>query len=220
MKLKETRLQLCGVVAAGVLLAAHAGAAEPIPAPTPAVGDSWTYQYTDVWKHLPGNLNRTEVTAVDANGVQVAVKRAGTGALLSRSRFTPEMNPVERGKTHFAPYYARFAFPLEPGKEWKVDSTADNPDAGKHWRYQVKGRAIGWEKITVPAGEFDAMRVEVISNYQGEEVGSRGGSGQSRETAWYAPSINNFVKLEYQDTNWKGDIFNRDLWELTAFSRK
>lgn len=207
-----------------LVVAAAAGAAEPVtasaPAPTVAVGDSWTYQYTDVWKHTPGNLNRTEVTAVDATGIQVDVKRPATGAVLSHYRYTPEMNPIDRGKMHFAPYYARFAFPLAPGKAWTVDATGDNPAVGKRWRYQVNGKAIGWEKITVPAGEFDAIKVEVVSYYQGEEVGTRGGSGQSKETAWYAPAVNNFVKLEYQDTNWQGTIFNRDQWELTTFSHK
>lgn len=205
-------------------MAATAGAAEPgsapAPLPTVAVGDTWTYQYTDVWKHTPGNLNRTEVTAVDAGGIQVDVKRAATSAVLSHSRYTPELNPIDRGKMHFAPYYARYAFPLVPGKAWTVDATGDNPAAGRRWRYQINGKALGWEKITVPAGEFDVIKVEVVSYYHGEEVGSRGGGGQSKETVWYAPAVNNFVKLEYQDTNWQGTIFNRDQWELTAFSRK
>lgn len=91
---------------AGCLLAAPVLAADPsaaAAAPTVSVGDSWTWQYTDVWKHTPGNLNRTEVTAVDANGVQVEIKRASTGAVLSSSRFSTDMNPVDRGKIHFAP---------------------------------------------------------------------------------------------------------------------
>jgi hypothetical protein len=208
-----------------VLLSAAAGAVEPgaeagaAPTPTVAVGDSWTYQYTDVWKHTPGNLNRTEVTAVDASGIQVDVKRAASGAVLSHYRYTLEMNPIDRGRMHFAPHYARYAFPLVPGKTWTTDATGDNPDAGKKWRYQVNGKVIGWEKISVPAGEFDVIKVEVVSYYQGQEVGSRGGSGQSKETVWYAPAVNNFVKLEYQDTNWQGTIFNRDQWELTTFVR-
>jgi hypothetical protein len=201
--------------------AAHAAQPESLaaPAPTVAVGDSWTYQYTDVWKHTPGNLNRTQVTAVDAAGIQVDIKRAATGAVLAHYRYSAEMNPVDRGKMHFAPYYARYAFPLVPGKAWKVDATGDNPAAGKRWRYQINGKALGWEKITVPAGEFDVIKLEVVSYYQGEETGSRGGSGQSKETVWYAPAVNNFVKLEYQDTDWQGSIFNRDQWELTTFSR-
>jgi hypothetical protein len=79
---------------------------------------------------------------------------------------------------------------------------------------------LGWEKITVPAGEFDAMKVELTAFYQGEEVGTNGGSGQLKETLWFAPAVNNFVKLEYQDSDWQGRIFNRDMWELTTFARK
>lgn len=56
--------------------------------------------------------------------------------------------------------------------------------------------------------------------YQGEQVGSNGGSGQLNETLWYAPSVNNFVKLEYQDTDWNGRTFNRDQWELAAYQHK
>jgi hypothetical protein len=207
-----------------LLPAAMAYAAESVPASAPApvvnVGDSWTHQYTDVWKHTPGNLNRTEVTAVDTGGIEVDIKRAATGAGVAHYRYTPEMNPIDRGKMHFAPYYARYAFPLAPGKAWTVDATGDNPAAGKRWRYQVNGKVLGWEKITVPAGEFDAIKVEVVAYYQGEEAGNRGGSGNSKETVWYAPAVNNFVKLEYQDTDWRGRIFNRDQWELTAFSHK
>lgn len=195
--------------------------AEPIaPAPSVSVGDSWTYQYTDVWKHLPGNVNRLEVTAVDATGIAVDIKRAATGAVISHQRFSNEMNPVDRGKMHFSPYYPRYAFPLVPGKAWTVDATGENSAAGKRWRYQFKGKALGREKVTVPAGEFDTIKIEVIGYYQGEEAGGRGGSGQSKEVIWFAPSVNNFVKLEYQDTNWQGAIFNRDIWELKAFSKK
>lgn len=212
------------VTFASIFVLATAGqavAAETVAvAPVINVGDNWTYQYTDVWKHLPGNLHRLEVTAVDEAGIQVDVKRSATGAVISHQRFSADMNPVDRGKMHFAPYYARFAFPLAPGKQWTVDATGENAAAGKRWRYQIKGRALGWEKVTVPAGEFDAIKVEVISYYHGEEVGSRGGSGQSKEMVWFAPTVNNFVKLEYQDTNWQGTIFNRDMWELTAFSKK
>lgn len=210
---------LVSVFAAGA--AGQAAAAEPAaPAPVVNVGDSWTYQYTDVWKHAPGNLNRLEVTAVDGDGVQMDLKRAATGDVTAHHRYSTELNPIDRGKMHFAPYYARYAFPLVPGKEWKADATGENPAAGRHWRYQIKGKALGWEKVTVPAGEFDAIRVEVSSYYQGEETGQRGGTGLSRETVWYAPAVNNFVRLEYQDTDWRGNIYNRDIWELTAFSKK
>lgn len=216
-QVSRTVLAVCLVCSA---LSAAADEHSPIAAPAVAVGDSWTYQYTDVWKKLPGNRNRMEVTSVDDAGIHVDIKRAASGALVTRQRFSREMNPIDRGNTHFAPAFGRYAFPLEAGKEWSSDATGDNPVVGKHWRYRFKGKALGWEKVTVPAGEFDALKIVVTAYYQGEEVGSNGGSGQSNETVWYAPAVNNFVKLEYQDTDWNGRIFNRDMWELAAYKKQ
>jgi len=130
------------------------------------------------------------------------------------------MNPIDRGKMHFAPAFGRFAFPLEAGKEWSSEATAENPSAGRRWRYKIEGKALGWEKIKVKAGEFDALKIEVTAFYQGQEVGSQGGSGRSTETIWYAPAVKNFVKLESQDTDWAGRTYNRDLWELTTYVNK
>ncbi|WP_035375078.1 hypothetical protein [Pseudoduganella violaceinigra] len=217
------RLLSSTVVAVSLLLSGSVLAAEvhaPVGAPDVAVGDSWTYQYIDVWKKQPGNLNRMEVTAVDDSGIQVDIKRAASGALVSQQRFSRDMNPVDRGKMHFAPAFVRYAFPLEPGKEWSSEATGDNPTVGKRWRYQVKGKAVGWEKIKVQAGEFDAMKIVVTAYYQGREVGTTSGSGKLTETLWYVPAVNNFVKLEYQDTDWMGRTFNRDEWELAAYTNK
>jgi len=217
------RLLTSTAMSVSLLISGHAMAADghsPIAAPEVKVGDSWTYQYTDVWKNQPGNLNRLEVTAVSDAGIDTDIKRAASGAVFSHQRFSKDMNPVDRGKMHFAPAFVRYAFPLEPGKEWTTEATGDNPSANRHWRYKVEGKAVGWEKIKVQAGEFDAMKITVTAYYQGEEVNSNGGSGRLTETLWYSPVVQNFVKLEYQDTDWNGHIFNRDRWELTAFINK
>jgi len=211
------------ILALGLLCSGWAAAADaqgPIAAPAVAVGDNWTYQHTDVWKNAPGNLDRTEVTAVDDSGILADVKRADSGALLMQQRFSRDMNPRDHGRMHFEPGFARYAFPLEVGKEWKSTADAENPAAGKRWRVQFEGKVLGWEKIQVPAGEFDALKIAVVGYYQSEEVNRRGGNGQLNETVWYAPAVNNFVRLEYRDTNAQGHIHNRDLWELTAYGKK
>lgn len=217
------RVLKISVLVLGLLGASLASAAEPhapIAAPEVVVGDSWTYQYTDVWKNQPGNVNRVEVKAVNENGIDTDIMRAATGAVVSHQRYSREMNPVDRGKMHFAPSFGRFSFPIEAGKKWSSEATGENPSAGKRWRYTVEGKALGWEKIKVKAGEFDVMKIEVTAFYQGQEVGSQGGSGRLTETLWYAPAVKNFVKMEYQDTDWAGRVFNRDLWELTAYVNK
>ena len=192
----------------------------PAPTPTPAVGDSWTYQYSDVRKGLKGNLNRIEVTSIDNAGVHVDVRRADGGTPPTQQLFSSEMNPIDRGAMHFAPSFARFAFPLAPGKEWLSDVVGDNQKLGKQLRYTIKGKVLDWEKIKVPAGEFDALKVVVDARYRGEGAAAGADNdGQLTETIWFVPELNNFVKLDYLETDKQGRIANRDSWELTSYVR-
>jgi hypothetical protein len=215
MTIKRSFAVLCFILPCAL---AHAGNHDAVPAPVPAVGDSWTYQYTDVWKGAKGNINRMEVASIDEAGVHMAIKRAASGALISTQLFSPEMNPIDRGGMHFAPSFARFAFPLAPGKEWNSEVVGDTSKAGKQWRYQIKGRVLDWEKVRVPAGEFEALKIVVEAHYGAADTGAAG--GQLTETVWFVPALNNYVKLEYQDSDAQGRLYSRDSWELMSFAHK
>lgn len=217
----RTSITLKSCIAICLVLAGPLALAEarlPAPPPTPAVGDSWTYQYSDVRKGVKGNLNRIEVTSIDNAGVHVDVRRADGGAPPTQQLFSSEMNPIDRGAMHFAPSFARFAFPLAPGKEWQSDVVGDNQKLGKQLRYTIKGKVLDWEKIKVPAGEFDALKVVVDAAYRDAGV-DNDGNGKLTETIWFVPEINNFVKLDYRETDKQGRIANRDSWELTSYVR-
>lgn len=215
MTIKRSFAVLCFILPCAL---ASAGNHDTVPAPAPAVGDSWTYQYTDVWKSAKGNINRMEVAAIDEAGVHVDIKRAASGALISTQLFSAEMNPVERGGMHFAPSFARYAFPLAPGKEWSSDIVGDNSKAGKQWRYQIKGKVVDWEKVRVPAGEFDALKIVIEAQYGATDGSSA--KGRLTETVWFVPMLNNYVKLEYQDADAQGRLYSRDSWELTTYAQK
>lgn len=217
----RTSITLKSCIAICLVLAGPLALAEarlPAPPPTPAVGDSWTYQYSDVRKGVKGNLNRIEVTSIDNAGVHVDVRRADGGAPPTQQLFSSEMNPIDRGAMHFAPSFARFAFPLAPGKEWQSDVVGDNQKLGKQLRYTIKGKVLDWEKIKVPAGEFDALKVVVDAAYRDDGADNEG-NGKLTETIWFVPEINNFVKLDYRETDKQGRIANRDSWELTSYVR-
>jgi hypothetical protein len=216
MTIKRSFAVLCFILPCALALA---GNHESVPAPAPAVGDSWTYQYTDVWKGAKGNINRMEVTAIDQAGVHMAIKRAASGALISTQLFTAEMNPVERGGMHFTPSFARFAFPMAPGSEWSSDVVGDNSKAGKQWRYAIKGKVVEWEKVRVPAGEFEALKIVVEAQYADVNDASKIG-GKLTETVWFVPALANYVKLDYQDADAAGRLYSRDSWELTAYAHK
>jgi hypothetical protein len=215
MTLKRSFALLCFILPCAL---ARAGNHESVAAPAPAVGDSWTYQYTDVWKGAKGNINRLEVAAIDQAGVHMEIKRAASGALINTQLFSPEMNPIDRGAMHFAPSFSRYAFPLAPGKEWTSEVVGDNSKAGKQWRYQIKGKVQDWEKVRVPAGEFEALKIVIDAQY-GAVDGSAGG-GRLTETVWFVPALNNYVKLDYQDSDAQGRLYSRDSWELTAYGHK
>ncbi|WP_432380552.1 hypothetical protein [Duganella sp. P38] len=214
MTIKRWFAVLCFILPCAV---ARAGSPDPVPAPALAVGDAWTYQYTDVWKGAKGNINRMEVAAIDAAGVHMAIKRAASGALISTQLFSPDMNPIDRGGMHFAPSFARYAFPLAPGKEWTSEVIGENAKAGKQWRYQIKGKVLDWEKVRVPAGEFEALKIVVEARYGAADSGAPG--GQLTETVWFVPALKHYVKLEYQDSDAQGRLYSRDSWELTAYAQ-
>lgn len=216
MTIKRSFAVLCFILPCTL---AQAGNHESVPAPAPAVGDSWTYQYTDVWKGAKGNINRMEVASIDDAGVHVDIKRAASGALISTQLFAPDMNPIDRGGMHFAPSFARYAFPLAPGKEWSSEIVGDNSKAGKQWRYQIKGKVVDWEKVRVPAGEFEALKIVVEAQYA-EAADSGHPGGKLNETVWFVPALNNYVKLEYQDADAQGRLYSRDSWELMSFAHK
>lgn len=215
MTLKRSFALLCFILPCAL---ARAGNHESVPAPAPAVGDSWTYQYTDVWKGAKGNINRLEVAAIDQDGVHVAIKRAASGALINTQRFSADMNPIDRGGMHFAPSFTRYAFPLAPGKEWNSEVVGDNSKAGKQWRYQIKGKVMDWEKVRVPAGEFEALKIVVEAQYGAVDGSAHG--GRLTETVWFVPALNHYVKLDYQDRDAQGRLYSRDSWELTAYGHK
>jgi hypothetical protein len=214
MTIKRTFAALCFILPCAL---ARAGTADTVAAPVPAVGDSWTYQYTDVWKGAKGNINRMEVAAIDQAGIHIAIKRAASGALISTQLFSNDMNPIERGGMHFAPSFARYAFPLAPGKEWQSAIVGDNSKAGKQWHYQIRGKVQDWEKVRVPAGEFDALKVTIDAQYA--DAQGRPG-GKLTETVWFVPALNNYVRLDFQDSDAEGRLYSRDSWELTAYARK
>jgi hypothetical protein len=196
---------------------AGAGGHEAVPLPAPAIGDSWTYQYTDVWKGAKGNINRMEVAAIDEAGIHIDIKRAASGAS-QHPVVQPEMNPVERGGMHFAPSFARFAFPLAPGKEWSSDVTGNNQQAGKNWRYQIKGKVLDWEKVRVPAGEFDALK----------SWSRRSTAPTDSFTAAAAADRDRVVRADAEQLRQaripghrlaQGRLYSRDSWELTSYVR-
>ncbi len=183
----------------------------------PKAGDRWEYRRRDV------NAGRTsralvEVSQVVRNailesiqidgGVEVQVQHA-SGNYLSSS-----------GLLQFSPYLRAFVPGDAGGDLGDVQLRAVSTCASPHIQCSGKARVAGRERVTVPAGTFDATRVEV--SVQAINMGSMVSAGfsggiESTITAWYADAVRRVVKYEV-----RGNILLLDpqVTELVSYKLK
>jgi len=174
-----------------------AGTSATVTAPSIAAGDSWIYKVRDGFTGLPREDQRHQVTRVAGDRIEVA----GTVDLGDGSQvYDREWNWLRRPATdlqtfEYSPAYQAFSFPLTAGKTWRAASTATDPRDGRRFPVRIEARVLGWERVKVPAGEFDALKIErrVFIGYW--ESAFRGNS-VIQEYDWYAPSVKWIVKRE------------------------
>jgi hypothetical protein len=168
--------------ASGPQGSASPGAGEPSTAkaerPVVKVGDRWKFVCTGSW----GHDRLWVVTSVDSAGV----KGTENGQPLA---LTPDLNEIETPRSNHSDY-RWLSFPLEVNKQWKVKT---------HWGMsgytgteEFEVTVVGYEKVRVPAGEFDAFKLKYRSTWSAEGDGV----GSNSNTYWYAPATRAIVKYE------------------------
>ena len=197
---------LASVVAAAAIVAAGAG---PAAAAAAAAGDTYVYRVSNGYSKEPRGQISYRIERVDADRIAVSVT-PDSPALGQAYHviYTHEGNwlrhplanhdrPVEY---EFAQPYPAYAFPLDPGKSWSVRVDATNPAAAKISNVRVDGTVLGTERIRVPAGEFDTIRIRRLV-YAGDWDGFLRETN-IMETEWYAPALGRAVRSESR-SEWK-----------------
>ncbi len=172
-----------------------AGIAASVAPPQVRVGDKWTYQWHDGYTGFSRGTYSHTVTAIEPQRVTVEVVRDGHPA--GTQFFTPDWNWLEKPMTNlqnfrYDPPYAALPFPLETGKTWRAYIKATDPAAGRTNRVRIDGDVLGWERIKVPAGEFETIKVRRMV-YAGNEDYDRG-EDDITEFDWYSPALGQVVK--------------------------
>jgi len=195
-----------------------------IERPEIRVGDRWEYVVTDRYTDAKSAL-ATEVVTVTGNRIYT---RTGGGAVESGGRnevievWDRDWNLLRQGSVEFTPNYPTGQFPLSEGSKWsgRVTILYAGP-APLHQEFEA--RAEGWERVTVPAGTFDAIRISVRGHFSVTGVAA---SGDVTDVYWYAPAVRQFVKKEIQQmaSTFRAGIdmeINRheryERWELTRY---
>jgi hypothetical protein len=111
----------------------------------------------------------------------------------------------EKIEYEFATAYPAFVFPLDTGKTWSIRVKATVPGAyiDKNRSVRVDGKVLGTERIRVPAGEFDTIKVRRTA-YPGDPAFMLSET-YITETDWYVPALGRAVRTErssiYLDMN-------------------
>ena len=153
--------------------------------PTVRVGDWW--QFVEYYGIASTEPNRhwviTSVTSSRIEGTE-------NGELLA---LTPELNVLESPRNKSSNPQS-LNFPLETGKKWHFATK---------WVFKVTGskgianadvEVVAYEKVTVPAGAFDAFKLASKWSLRGDSVKGSRVEGDVDSTYWYAPAARAVVK--------------------------
>src|SRR5262245_12073607 len=152
-----------------VIMVLTAAANMPAVAAGPvAVGDTFIYRVINRYNGESRGEITYRVDAVDAQRVTASV--SSPNALVEPGRvatYAHDGNWVAHAMdSHGRPQVLEFpagspgyAFPLDIGKRWSLRVPAVVPQTGAARSVRVDGAILGAERVRVPAGEFDTVRI-------------------------------------------------------------
>ena len=199
------RVLLCA--AAGVAAATVGGCASldspatggpAAEAPAYRVGDRWVYHATDGFR-APVRWEETrEVTAITAEGIAVRVTQKGPSVDNARIELWAAPGLVRTGALfddetrRFATLLKRYDFPIAPGKTWSqfVDNYNESTNRAGQINHYV--RVGDWEKVTTPAGTYDAIRLRVLTRLDDDEFWRW--ATECNYLVAYAPAVRGVVR--------------------------
>jgi len=172
------------ITAALVAFCGSAGA-QNASRPEVRVGDRWQFSaYFTVPSAVP---NRTwEITAITSAGIE------GTEDGLPL-RLTHELNVVDSPRTRDS-NPRLLSFPLSVGKRWRFDSDWEFKPKGSKGKYLVTVEVVSFEKVSVPAGDFEAFKLTAREALSGTSPIGTNYEGEATRTYWYAPAARAIVK--------------------------
>jgi hypothetical protein len=206
----------------GMEIASRAPDAAAVRAAGPAalnVGDRWTYRFTD---ERNGSVLATlvhEITEVGAQAVTETLSPADrkTGGVPMESAL--DIRVVEHNAAvpviEFAPFLSANT-EITVGKTWSDIPGMSSMSSSDRWR--VSARVTAREAVRVPAGEFNAYRVEVEAQRpQPTDNNDRITVVRVSLVAWYAPETRRVVKTVRKSFNQFSSIQDTDRYELVDF---
>lgn len=185
-------------------------AADVADVPQFKVNDTWKYGQIDLWKNERIKGWTHTVYSVEDQVVMAGVDEQ-TGKF--RNFYTLEGNPKGSARRTYQPHMLLLSFPLSVGKSWGAEYDLLRSD-GRDNHVTMSVKVLAFEKVTVPAGTFDAFKLKYHAYYrrQGEK-----GTGTQDSVYWYAPAVKRIVKEEYRETTFSGRNYDQFINQLESY---
>ena len=209
----SARRDLLGVLAVVFAAAACSSISldqSPVTKPQFTVGDRWTMRTIDLWKNEETVSIEQRVASVNGDifSVEERMKSPARGASsnVGATEWTLLEGAAVEGRLVDLP------FPLYVGKTWQYEyKTVDSN--GRETLQSGTAKVEGWEVVTVAAGTFKALKVDVEGRsrtYMPDGIVT----GKVNETLWYSPEAKRWVKRESFNRTLEGRIVDQVRNEL------
>lgn len=179
------------------------------------VGDIWKYRTIDGYTKETSVEFSHRVVKVDDKEIVVQLQNKGVsgGKLVY---FTREWNDLDSGTVKWEPFCPNNKFPLTVGQTWDQEFKWFDTHGASYSSFQ-KSTITALEKVTVPAGTFEAYKT--VRDIETRKNGTDADLITGRMTTWYAPTVKKYVRQE-SVTFSNGRERNKSVNELVEYSLK
>ena len=171
-------------------------------------GDSYSYREIDLFTKLETRTINNRVTGITENevifngGVLVTDLFGNNVKLPNGNRLT--------GAQFFIPEYS-------VGKKWSTRFKVTVP-SGATGTTEIEFKVVARERVTVPAGTFEAYKVEG-QGWGSALLSPTGGTINLQTKYWIAPGIRRAIANETLRKHSSGKVLNNERQELTAYTQ-
>lgn len=198
---------LLAALAAGLLVALPAHA-DVVARPAPGAGDTWRFRRVDLWTDRETSVFEHRLVRLTAD--RLVFENPATRQRLYRTR---DGNPCRRPAPGEEQVCAGpFRFPLEVGDRHRYENF---PSVDRQSRLWADCTVAAREQVTVPAGSFEAYRIECEGIWT--PVSREPLSGRFSEITWYAPAVHWWVKQTVLIRTWVGVPTEKFALELLEY---
>ncbi len=157
--------------------------------PNYKVGYSWTYDQHYPISCLTWNVETSDsplITKLKCENNELHISSSNSLNLIKAIN-------ADGNITYSAdPYWPHLSFPLYVGKCWDLSWKGKDPTLDWLWTAYTRACVVNYEKIEVPAGIFDAMRIEYEDNFKCCD----GVKGYDKLITWYSPEAKTIIKFD------------------------